>query len=103
LIIFSVNRLLSFLKLYYNNIAVNLLRDPSNRPYRILIEFTYEFTKKYFTKNTFIFPEIIFNPFLILSLYIAFLSFIFTNNTFLASSLISAKRISELNIQPGYK
>jgi hypothetical protein len=54
-------------------------------------------------KNMFILPEIIFNPSLILSLYVALLSLIFTNNTFLALSLTLTKRISELNIPPGYK
>ncbi len=51
----------------------------------------------------FILPEIIFNPSLILSLYIALLGLIFANNTFLAPSLTSAARISELDIPPSYK
>ncbi|PVH68947.1 hypothetical protein DL98DRAFT_440088, partial [Cadophora sp. DSE1049] len=100
------NRLLSLLKLYYNNIAVNLLRDPSSGPYRILIKFTCEFTKKYLgikNANTFVLPEIIFNLSLILSPYIAFLGFIFTDNMFLALSLTSAENISELDISPSYK
>jgi hypothetical protein len=54
-------------------------------------------------RNTFILPEIIFNPSLILSLHVALLGLIFTNNTFLALSLILAVRISELDIPPGYK
>jgi hypothetical protein len=51
----------------------------------------------------FIFPEIIFNLSLILSLYITLLGLIFTNNIFLAPSLILAKRISELDIKLNYK
>ncbi|KAF8851636.1 hypothetical protein BDZ45DRAFT_707798 [Acephala macrosclerotiorum] len=52
LVIFSANRSLALLKLYYSDIAINLLRDSSNGPHRILIEFTCEFTKKYLgTKN----------------------------------------------------
>jgi hypothetical protein len=47
LAIFSANRPSALLKLRYGDIAVNLLRDPSGGPYRILIEFTCEFTKKY--------------------------------------------------------
>jgi hypothetical protein len=47
LVIFSVNRPSALLKLRYGDIAVNLLRDPGGGPYRILIEFTCEFTKKY--------------------------------------------------------
>jgi hypothetical protein len=51
----------------------------------------------------FIFPKIIFNLFLIFSLYVVFLGLIFVNNTFLALSLILAKRINKLNILPSYK
>jgi hypothetical protein len=51
----------------------------------------------------FILPKIIFNLFLILSLYIALLGLIFTNNIFLALSLILAKRISKLDILLSYK
>ena len=47
LAIFLANRSSSLLKLRYSDIAVNLLRDPSGGPHRILIEFTCEFTKKY--------------------------------------------------------
>ncbi|CZR69582.1 uncharacterized protein PAC_19482 [Phialocephala subalpina] len=47
LAIFSGNRPSALLKLRYGDIAVNLLRDPSGGPHRILIEFTCEFTKKY--------------------------------------------------------
>ncbi|TVY25215.1 hypothetical protein LHYA1_G006083 [Lachnellula hyalina] len=75
-------------------------------PSDVLIEFTCEFTKKYLgTKeaNTFILPKIIFNPSLILSPHVALLGLIFTNDAFLAPSLISAERISELAIPPGYK
>jgi uncharacterized protein (UPF0212 family) len=51
----------------------------------------------------FILPKIIFNPSLILSPHIALLGLIFTNNTFLALSLILAIRISKLDILPSYK
>jgi hypothetical protein len=54
-------------------------------------------------RNIFILPEIIFNPSLILSPHVALLGLIFTNNAFLAPSLISAARISELDIPPGYE
>ncbi|KAH8759530.1 hypothetical protein F5882DRAFT_431795 [Hyaloscypha sp. PMI_1271] len=106
LAIFSANRPSALLKLRYSDIAVNLLRDPSSGPYRILIKFTCEFTKKYLgTKdaNTFILPEIIFDPSLILSPHVALLGLIFADNTFLAPSLTSAERISELDIPPGYE
>jgi hypothetical protein len=51
----------------------------------------------------FIFPKIIFNLFLILSLYIALLSLIFTNNIFLTLSFILVKKINKLNILLSYK
>ena len=54
-------------------------------------------------RNIFILPKIIFNLSLILSPYVALLGLIFTNNIFLALSLILAVRISELDIPPGYK
>ncbi|KAE8441375.1 hypothetical protein EG329_005002 [Mollisiaceae sp. DMI_Dod_QoI] len=106
LAIFFANRPLALLKLRYSNIAVNLLRDPSSGPHRILIEFTCEFTKKYLgTKeaNTFVLPEIIFDPSLILSPHVDLLGLIFADNAFLAPSLTSAARISELDIPLGYK
>jgi hypothetical protein len=51
----------------------------------------------------FLFPEIIFNPSLVLSLYVALLGLIFTNNMFLALSLMSAERINKLYILFNYK
>jgi hypothetical protein len=51
----------------------------------------------------FLLPKIIFNLFLILSLYIALLGLIFTNNVFLALSLILIIRINKLDILAGYK
>jgi len=106
LAIFSANRPSALLKLRYGDIAVNLLRDPSGGPHRILIEFTCEFTKKYLgakDANTFVLPEIIFDPSLILSPHVALLGLIFADNAFLAPSLTSAERISELDIPPGYE
>ncbi|PMD18669.1 hypothetical protein NA56DRAFT_576918, partial [Hyaloscypha hepaticicola] len=95
---------LILLKLHYRNITINLFRDPNSGFYQILIEFTYKFTKKYLeTRNIFPFPEIIFNPSLILNPHINLLDLVFTNNTFLAPSLISAVQISELDILSGYK
>ena len=46
--IISGNRPSALLNLRYGDIAVNLLWDPSGGPHRMLIEFTCEFTKKYF-------------------------------------------------------
>ncbi|KAG9246656.1 hypothetical protein BJ878DRAFT_533103 [Calycina marina] len=74
--IISANRPSALLNLRYCDIVVTLLRDPGCGPHRILIEFTCEFTKKFLgTKdaNTFPLPEIIFDPSLILSPYVALL------------------------------
>jgi hypothetical protein len=51
----------------------------------------------------FLLPEIIFNPSLVLSPHVALLGLIFANNAFLAPSLTSAERISELDIPAGYE
>jgi hypothetical protein len=44
---FSGNRPSAVLNLCYRHIVVTLLRHPNGGPHRILIEFTYEFTKQY--------------------------------------------------------
>ena len=54
-------------------------------------------------RNTFPLPEIIYDPSLILSLHVALLGLILADNAFLAPNLTSAKKISELDIQPSYK
>jgi hypothetical protein len=54
-------------------------------------------------RNTFLLPEVIFDLSLVLSLHVALLGLIFTNNTFLALSLTLAERISKLDIPPSYK
>jgi hypothetical protein len=53
-------------------------------------------------RNIFLLPKIIFDLSLVLSPHVALLGLIFTNNTFLALSLILAKRISDLDILDGY-
>jgi hypothetical protein len=54
-------------------------------------------------RNTFPLPEIIFDPSLVLSPHVTLLGLIFADNAFLALGLTSAKRISDLDIQPGYE
>ena len=54
-------------------------------------------------RNTFPLPEIIFDPSLVLSPHVALLGLIFADKAFLAPSLTSAERISELDILPGYE
>jgi hypothetical protein len=54
-------------------------------------------------RNTFPLLKIIYDPSLILSLHVTLLGLILTNDAFLAPNLTSAKKISELDIQPSYK
>jgi Protein of unknown function (DUF3435) len=44
-----------------------------------------------------------YDPSLVLSPHVALLGLIFADNAFLAPSLTSAERISELDIPPGYE
>src|SRR6516162_9325820 len=54
-------------------------------------------------RNTFPLPEIIYDPSLILSPHVALLGLILANDAFLAPNLTSAKKISKLDIRPGYE
>ncbi len=44
---FTANRPQALLDLCYRHIIVTLLRDPEGGPHRVLLEFTFEFTKQY--------------------------------------------------------
>src|SRR5438045_1997724 len=44
---FTANRPQALLNLCYRHIVVTLLRDPKGGPNRVLLEFTFEFTKQY--------------------------------------------------------
>ncbi len=44
---FSANRPQAVLDLCYRHIIVTLMRDPQGGPHKILLEFTYEFTKQF--------------------------------------------------------
>jgi hypothetical protein len=44
---FTANRPQALLDLCYRHIIVTLLHDPEGGPHRILLEFTFEFTKQY--------------------------------------------------------
>ncbi|KAH7310119.1 hypothetical protein BKA65DRAFT_414213, partial [Rhexocercosporidium sp. MPI-PUGE-AT-0058] len=101
---FFKNCPLALLKLRYRDIIVTLLRDPNSGPYRILIKFIYEFTNSCFSYVSllivfylnftyiyfnikFVFLKIIFDPSLILSLYVFLLGFIFIDTAFTALNL----------------
>jgi hypothetical protein len=44
---FTANRPQALLSLCYQHIQVTLLRDPKGGPHRVLLEFTFEFTKEF--------------------------------------------------------
>jgi hypothetical protein len=44
---FTANRPQSLLGLCYRHVQVTLLRDPKGSPHRVLLEFTFEFTKEF--------------------------------------------------------
>jgi hypothetical protein len=44
---FTANRPKAILALCYRHIRVTLLRDPDGGPHRVLLEFTFEFTKEF--------------------------------------------------------
>lgn len=44
---FTVNRSSAILALQYKHIMMTVLRDPEGGPHRLLLEFTFEFTKEY--------------------------------------------------------
>jgi hypothetical protein len=54
-------------------------------------------------RNTFPLLEVIFDPSLVLSPRVTLLGLILADNAFLAPNLTSAKKIGQLDIQPGYE
>ncbi|KAI2959645.1 hypothetical protein CBS147352_10781 [Aspergillus niger] len=101
----TTNRPQAILDLRYRHIRVSLLRDPQGGPHRIIIEFTFEFTKEWLgTKdaNTYILPEIIFDPSLVLSPHVFLLGLIFADRAFDRCEgeevLVSASQIPRLRI-----
>ncbi|KAJ5976453.1 hypothetical protein N7481_010160 [Penicillium waksmanii] len=81
----TTNRPQAILNLRYPHIQVSLLRDPRGGPHRIVIEFTFEFTKDWLgakDANNYILPEIIFNPSLVLSPHVFLLDRLFADRAF---------------------
>ncbi|PLN74657.1 hypothetical protein BDW42DRAFT_189660 [Aspergillus taichungensis] len=97
-----------FLQLAGLTTNLSLLRDPQGGPHRIIIEFTFEFTKEWLGSkdaNTYILPEIIFDPSLVLSPHVFLLGLIFADRAFDRVEdeeiLVSASQIPELRIRDG--
>ncbi|KAH2496255.1 hypothetical protein KXV76_005809 [Aspergillus fumigatus] len=104
----TTNRPQAILNLQYRHIQVSLLRDPQGGPHHIIIKFIFEFTKEWLSTNeanTYILPEIIFNPSLILSPHVFLLGLIFADHAFDhvegEEVLVCASRIPQLQIPDG--
>ncbi|KAF2685708.1 C2H2 finger domain protein [Lentithecium fluviatile CBS 122367] len=101
---FTVNRPGAILGLCYRHIRVTLLRDPEGGPHRVLLEFTFEFTKEFLgikDMNTFPLPEIIYDESLIFSPHVLLLGMLFHDRAFAAYNLTSPEELSKLHIPPG--
>ncbi|XTI89465.1 C2H2 finger domain protein [Cenococcum geophilum] len=88
----TISRPKALLNLYYQYIKVTLIRDLEGGPYKIILKFTFEFTKEYLSikeANTFTIPEIIFDPSLILNPHL-----------FAPPNLMFTKQLSKLYIEP---
>ncbi|KAL4891366.1 hypothetical protein BDV59DRAFT_203545 [Aspergillus ambiguus] len=104
----TTNRPQAILNLRYRHIHVSMLRDPQGGPHRIIIEFTFEFTKEWLgakDANTYILPEIIFDPSLVLSPHVFLLGILFADRAFDRLEgeevLVSASQIPRLRIRDG--
>ncbi|KAJ5974897.1 hypothetical protein N7481_008604 [Penicillium waksmanii] len=102
----TTNRPQAILNLRYRHIQVSLLRDPRGGPHRIVIEFTFEFTKEWLgakDANTYILPEIIFDPSLVLSPHVFLLGLLFADRAFGRVDgeevLVSASQLSQIRIR----
>ncbi|KAF2844244.1 hypothetical protein T440DRAFT_436700 [Plenodomus tracheiphilus IPT5] len=101
---FTANRPQALLSLCYRHIQVTLLRDPEGGPHRLLLEFTFEFTKEFLgvkDMNTFPLPEIIYDETLIFSPHIFLLGLLFHDQAFAAYNLTSPEELSKLQIPLG--
>ncbi|KAL2783868.1 hypothetical protein BJX66DRAFT_317676 [Aspergillus keveii] len=81
----TTNRPQAILNLRYRHIQVSLLRDPHGGPHQIVIEFTFEFTKEWLgakEANTYVLPEIIYDPSLVLSPHVSLLGLLFADCAF---------------------
>ncbi|XP_014550159.1 hypothetical protein COCVIDRAFT_116292 [Bipolaris victoriae FI3] len=101
---FTANRPQALLSLCYRHIQVTLLRDPEGGPHRVLLEFTFEFTKQFLgikDLNTFPLPEIMYDQTLLFSPHVFLLGLLFHDRAFAAYNLTSPEELSRLKIPPG--
>ncbi|KAF2844126.1 C2H2 finger domain protein [Plenodomus tracheiphilus IPT5] len=101
---FTANRPQALLGLCYRHIKVTLLRDPEGGPHRVLLEFTFEFTKEFLgikDMNTFPLPENMYDETLLFSPHVFLLGLLFCNRAFAAYNLTSPEDLSRLSIPQG--
>ncbi|KAF1935665.1 hypothetical protein EJ02DRAFT_484092 [Clathrospora elynae] len=101
---FTANWPQALLGLCYWHIQVTLLRDPEGGPHRVLLEFTFEFTKEFLgikDLNTFPLPKIMYDETLLFSLHVFLLGLLFCDRAFAASNLTSPEELSRLTIPSG--
>ncbi|KAL9633054.1 MAG: hypothetical protein Q9204_003553 [Flavoplaca sp. TL-2023a] len=94
----------ALLNLRYRYIRVTLLRDPAGGPRRMLLEFTFEFTKTFMgmkEANTFPIPEVICDPSPILRPYVFLLGRLFADRAFAVVGLTGPEGLDGLDIRPG--
>ncbi|OJD22678.1 hypothetical protein ACJ73_05976, partial [Blastomyces percursus] len=102
--LFTLNRKSAILNLRYRDLRVSLQRDPSSGPHLPTVEFRYSFTKKHLgltQANTFILPEIIYDPSLILSPHNFLFGILFFFGAFKATNLTSMEKLRGLTIGGG--
>ncbi|CAN9454731.1 unnamed protein product [Alternaria alternata] len=101
---FTANRPQALLSLCYRHIKVTLLRDPEGGPHRVLLEFTFEFTKEFLSVkdlNTFPLPEIMYDETLLFSPHVFLLGLLFYDRAFAAYNLTSPEELRRLTIPRG--
>ncbi|EEH45265.2 uncharacterized protein PADG_01415 [Paracoccidioides brasiliensis Pb18] len=104
--LFTLNRKSAILNLPYRDLKVSLQRDPSGGPHLPTVEFHYRFMKKHLGltlmyEHTFILPEIIYDPSLILSPHNFLFGILFFFGAFKATNLISMEQLRGLTIGGG--
>ncbi|KAJ5098530.1 hypothetical protein N7532_005531 [Penicillium argentinense] len=101
---FTVNRISAMRKLQYKHLQCSIQRDPKGGPPRILLEITYKFAKTHLgvtQGNTFIIPEIIHDPSLMLSPHEFLLGILFDDDAFRAPAIKSRDDLRKLWLEDG--
>ncbi|KAJ5871101.1 uncharacterized protein N7529_003454 [Penicillium soppii] len=101
---FTVNRINTMRMLQYKHLLCSIQRDPKGGPPQILLEITYKFAKKYLgvtQGNTFMIPEIIYDPSLMLSPHSFLLGMLFHDETFRAPGIRSMEDLRRLLLGGG--